>query len=58
MANKEEEDSAAKEKKEPTIKVRDLTAKKDVKGGAGNDANGDKRPPEKKTGEIDFMNWD
>ena len=59
MANKEEkeEGSPAKEKKEPAIQVRDLKAKKEIKGGARNGGDGEKRPPAK-TGEIDFMNWD
>ena len=56
MANKKE-DSPAKEKHEPKINVRDLTAKKEVKGGARNAGGAEKRPPAK-TGEIDFMNWD
>ena len=56
MANKKE-DSPAKEKHEPKHNVRDLTAKKEVKGGARNAGGAEKRPPAK-TGEIDFMNWD
>ena len=56
MANKKD-DSPAKEKDEPKIKVRDLPAKKEVKGGARNAGSGEKRPPAK-TGEMDFMNWD
>jgi hypothetical protein len=59
MANKEEmeEGSPAKEKKEPAIQVRDLKAKKEIKGGARNGGNREQRPPPK-TGEMDFMNWD
>jgi hypothetical protein len=53
MVNKRD-DSAAKEKKEPKIEMRDLKPKKDVKGGA---RRADKQPPSK-TGEVDFMNWD
>ena len=56
MAN-EQEDSPAKEKNEPKIKVRDLKAKKEVKGGARSAGSSDERPPAK-TGEMDFMNWD
>jgi hypothetical protein len=56
MANKQD-DSSAKEKKEPKIEVRDLKPKKDVKGGARNAGTGEKRPPAK-TGEVDFMNWE
>jgi len=59
MANKEEkEGSSAKKKKEPTIRVHDLEAKKEIKGGANNGGgNREKRPPPK-TGEVDFMNWE
>jgi hypothetical protein len=59
MANKEEEEerAPAKEKKGPTIQVRDLKAKKEIKGGARNGGNREQRPPAK-TGEMDFMNWD
>jgi len=59
MANKEEEkeSSPAKEKKQPIIRVHDLKAKKEVKGGAHNGGNREKQPPAK-TGEVDFMNWD
>ena len=56
MANKED-NSPAKEKNEPTIKVRDLKPKKEIKGGARNEGSCEKRPPAK-TGEMDFMNWD
>ncbi len=59
MANKEEEEEGlpAKQKKEPTIPMRDLKAKKEIKGGARDGSNREQRPPAK-TGEIDFMNWD
>ena len=58
MANKEEkEDSLARKKKEPTIQVHDLEAKKEIKGGTQNGGNREKRPPAK-TGEVDFMNWE
>ena len=58
MANKEEkEGSSAGKKKDPTIQVHDLEAKKEVKGGAQNGGNREKRPPPK-TGEVDFMNWE
>lgn len=56
MANKKDE-SPAKEKNEPIIKVRDLKAKKEVKGGARSAGSGERRP-QTKTGEMDFMNWD
>ena len=56
MANKQD-DSSAKEKKQPKIEVRDLKPKKDVKGGA-RQANGTEKRPPPKTGEIDFMNWE
>lgn len=57
MADKQDNDSSAKGKKEPKIEVRDLKPKKEVNGGAQNVARSGKRPPAK-TGEIDFMNWD
>jgi hypothetical protein len=58
MANKEEkEGSSARKKKEPAIQVHDLEAKKEIKGGAHNGGNREKKPPAK-TGEVDFMNWD
>jgi hypothetical protein len=56
MANKQDE-SSAKEKKEPKIEVRDLKPRKDVKGGTRNAGTGENRPPAK-TGEVDFMNWE
>jgi hypothetical protein len=57
MADKQDNDSSVKEKKEPKIEVRDLKPKKEVNGGAQNAGRNGKRPPAK-TGEIDFMNWD
>jgi hypothetical protein len=57
MAGKQDNDSSAKEKKEPKIEVRDLKPKKEVNGGTQNAGRSGKRPPAK-TGEIDFMNWD
>ena len=58
MAEKEEkEGSSAKKKKEPTIRVHDLEAKKEIKGGAHDGGNREKTPPAK-TGEVDFMNWE
>ena len=57
MADKQDNDSSAKEKKEPKIQVRDLRPKKEVNGGTQNAARSGKRPSAK-TGEIDFMNWD
>ncbi len=52
----EKDQSAEKGKKEPKIEVRDLKPKKDVKGGASK--GGDDKKTQRKTGEIDFMNWD
>jgi hypothetical protein len=59
MANKDEkkEGSPADKKREPKIQVHDLEAKKEIKGGAHNGSDREKRPPAK-TGEVDFMNWD
>lgn len=53
----ERDDLRAREKKEHKLEIRDLKPKADVKGGARNGGNGEKRPT-KKIGEIDFMNWD
>jgi hypothetical protein len=53
----EKEDPKAKEKKEPKLQLRDLKPKKDIKGGAHKAGNPDKGPP-RRSGEIDFMNWD
>ena len=47
-----EPEPTKEEKKE--LKVRDLTPKEDPKGGAS-DAKKDKKPPPRRTGEIDFM---
>lgn len=44
-----------KEKKE-NLKIRDLTPKDDMKGGAPNTKK-DEKPP-RRTGEIDFMGWE
>ena len=42
------------EKKKPDLKVRDLKAKEDPKGGKA-DAKKDEKRPASRTGEIDFM---
>lgn len=51
-------DPETPEKKEPKRRLRDLSPKKDIKGGAQQPgARSEKRSPGS-TGEIDFMNWD
>jgi hypothetical protein len=57
MADKQNNDSAAKKRREPKIEVRDLKPKKEVNGGSQHSSGSGKRSPAK-TGEIDFMNWD
>jgi hypothetical protein len=52
----EKKEPEAKERKEAK-ELRDLKPKKDIKGGARNGGSSDKRPP-RRTGEIDFMNWE
>jgi hypothetical protein len=55
MANETTEPEPTKEnKKDP--KIRDLTPKDDVKGGAPN-AKKDERPAPRRTGEVDFMKY-
>ncbi len=45
------------ETKEPKRELRDLSPKKDIKGGAQRPDRSEKRAPGP-IGEIDFMNWD
>ena len=49
-----EPESTKEAKKEP--KIRDITPKKDVKGGAA-DEKKDEKPAPRRTGEIDFMKY-
>ena len=53
----EKDHREGKEKKEPKLEIRDLKAKKEIKGGAGKGESAEKRRPGT-TGEVDFMDWD
>ncbi len=57
MGANKKENSEGGQKKEPKLELRDLKAKKELKGGAGQKESTEKRRP-KTTGEIDFMTWD
>ncbi len=56
MATEKDNNQKAKERKQSKIEIRDLKAKKDVKGGARSAGSSEKRPAGD-TAEIDFMNW-
>jgi hypothetical protein len=57
MAPKKKENPEGGQKKEPKLELRDLKAKKELRGGAGQrESTGKPRPGT--TGEIDFMSWE